>query len=141
MVMESGVTGKPSQLTAVVPEFLHQRDCGSTLNGRPVENRKEHSHNTSRKGEENTHFLYQRVMVLLKFIRGPPRNSLCCQRLFTLSPRALGKWWGPLVKWCSRGSDLYIIFLFKKFFYCYSITVVCLFSPSLHPTPAARSVF
>ena len=25
---------------------------------------------------------------------------------------------------------------FKKFFYCYSITVVCIFSPSLHPTPA-----
>ena len=25
---------------------------------------------------------------------------------------------------------------FKKNFYCYSITVVCLFSPSLHPTPA-----
>ena len=24
---------------------------------------------------------------------------------------------------------------FKKKFYCYSVTVVCLFSPSLHPTP------
>ena len=27
-------------------------------------------------------------------------------------------------------------FFFVLFFYCYSITVVCLFSPSLHPTPA-----
>ena len=34
---------------------------------------------------------------------------------------------------------LYIIILFLFYFfifYCYSITVVCLFSPSLHPTPA-----
>ena len=28
------------------------------------------------------------------------------------------------------------MFHFLKKFYCYSITVVCLFSPSLHPTPA-----
>ena len=28
------------------------------------------------------------------------------------------------------------IYLFKKNFFCYSITVVCLFSPSLHPNPA-----
>ena len=27
-------------------------------------------------------------------------------------------------------------YTFFKFFYCYSITVVCLFAPSLHPTPA-----
>ena len=27
-------------------------------------------------------------------------------------------------------------FFFNLNFYCYSITVVCLFSPSLHPTPA-----
>ena len=30
--------------------------------------------------------------------------------------------------------------LFFFNFYCYSITVVCLFSPSLHPTPAKRVV-
>ena len=28
------------------------------------------------------------------------------------------------------------IFFFFKNFYCYSITVVCIFSPSLHPTPS-----
>ena len=28
-----------------------------------------------------------------------------------------------------------------KFFYCYSITVVCIFSPSLHPTPSLKSYF
>ena len=27
-------------------------------------------------------------------------------------------------------------FLFKKILYCYSITIACIFSPSLHPTPA-----
>ena len=38
--------------------------------------------------------------------------------------------------------DLYLLvkqcitFSFQKNFYCYSITVVCLFSPPLHPTPA-----
>ena len=31
--------------------------------------------------------------------------------------------------------DLYLL-LFFKIFYCHSITGVCLFSPSLHPTPA-----
>ena len=30
------------------------------------------------------------------------------------------------------------VFLFK-IFYCYSITVVCIFSPSLHPTPANQN--
>ena len=46
-----------------------------------------------------------------------------------------------------NGTDLILFFLFlqiiydKDFnfflnFYCYSITVVCIFSPSLHPTPA-----
>ena len=30
----------------------------------------------------------------------------------------------------------FFIYLFLKNFYCYSITVVCLFFPSLHPTPA-----
>ena len=30
--------------------------------------------------------------------------------------------------------DIFLFFL--KNFYCYSVTVVCLFSPSLHPTPA-----
>ena len=30
-----------------------------------------------------------------------------------------------------------IFMSFFKIFYCYSITVVCRFSPSLHPTPAA----
>ena len=30
----------------------------------------------------------------------------------------------------------FVKYLKKKFFYCYSIMVVCLFSPSLHPTPA-----
>ena len=29
-----------------------------------------------------------------------------------------------------------LLIYFLKKFYCYSITVVCLFSPSLHPTPA-----
>ena len=29
----------------------------------------------------------------------------------------------------------YSYFVISFFFYCYSITVVCLFSPSLHPTP------
>ena len=29
-----------------------------------------------------------------------------------------------------------VLFFFFLNFYCYSITVVCLFSPSLHPTPA-----
>ena len=29
-----------------------------------------------------------------------------------------------------------VVFSFFLNFYCYSITVVCLFSPSLHPTPA-----
>ena len=32
-------------------------------------------------------------------------------------------------------SQLFKLCFFKNF-YCYSITVVCLFSPSLHPTPA-----
>ena len=36
-------------------------------------------------------------------------------------------------KWGSAGS---IFIYFLKEFYCYSITVVCLFSPPLHPTPA-----
>ena len=36
--------------------------------------------------------------------------------------------WAPLQNWG--------FFLSFFFFYCYSITVVCLFSPSLHPTPA-----
>ena len=31
---------------------------------------------------------------------------------------------------------LILIFLIILIFYCYSITVACLFSPSLHPTPA-----
>ena len=30
---------------------------------------------------------------------------------------------------------------FLKKFYCYSVTVVCLFSPSLHPTPAEPTSF
>ena len=34
----------------------------------------------------------------------------------------------------SFGAGLFDPFFFN--FYCYSITVVCLFSPSLHPTPA-----
>ena len=33
-------------------------------------------------------------------------------------------------------SDFYY-FLYFFNFYCYSITVVCLFSPSIHPTPAS----
>ena len=33
-------------------------------------------------------------------------------------------------------SSVFSIILFFLNFYCYSITVVCLFSPSLHPTPA-----
>ena len=31
--------------------------------------------------------------------------------------------------------SFFFFFLFFKNFYCYSITDVCLFSPSLHPTP------
>ena len=37
---------------------------------------------------------------------------------------------------CTQKIFFYVIFLLKKNFYCYSITVVYLFSPSLHPTPA-----
>ena len=36
---------------------------------------------------------------------------------------------------CKRKTILFSFFFFFSF-YCYSITVVCLFSPSLHPTPA-----
>ena len=38
-------------------------------------------------------------------------------------------------------TDVFIanVLLFFLFFYCYSITVVCLFSPSLHPIPAKPS--
>ena len=32
-----------------------------------------------------------------------------------------------------------VVLFFILIFYCYSITVVCLFSPSLHPTPAEPS--
>ena len=41
--------------------------------------------------------------------------------------------------WVSLGkvtSFIYLLLIYFKKFYCYSITVVCLFSPSLHPTPA-----
>ena len=46
------------------------------------------------------------------------------------------------------GYDLYKLQIRKRFlffsflfFYCYSITVVCLFSPSLHPTPGESTSF
>ena len=39
----------------------------------------------------------------------------------------------PCFHWVS-GRLFFFFFFFN--FYCYSITVVCLFSPSLHPTPA-----
>ena len=44
----------------------------------------------------------------------------------------------PLSSLSPAHSSLPIVRLFFFFFnfYCYSITVVCLFSPSLHPTPA-----
>ena len=36
-----------------------------------------------------------------------------------------------------KGKSILLDFsVFFKIFYCYSITVVCLFSPSLHPTPS-----
>ena len=38
------------------------------------------------------------------------------------------------LKIAGRGDKICSFFFFN--FYCYSITVVCLFSPSLHPTPA-----
>ena len=38
-----------------------------------------------------------------------------------------GHWIWAISRYC-------LVFFFN--FYCYSITVVCLFSPSLHPTPA-----
>ena len=44
---------------------------------------------------------------------------------------------GPTTPVASRGrivKFLFSFFLFKNF-YCYSVTVVCIFSPSLHPTP------
>ena len=34
------------------------------------------------------------------------------------------------------GKQKLFSFFLILFFYCYSITIVCLFSPSLHPTPA-----
>ena len=36
-------------------------------------------------------------------------------------------------------SSLMPFILFFLNFYCYSVTVVCLFSPSLHPTPAEHT--
>ena len=37
-------------------------------------------------------------------------------------------------RWTLKGPTF--VFFFISNFYCYSITVVCMFSPSLHPTPA-----
>ena len=54
--------------------------------------------------------------------------SLCGNNLFVIIP--------PKV-WCSQGVvGVFLCFFFILILYCYSITVVCLFSPSLHPTPA-----
>ena len=63
-------------------------------------------------------------------------------RLITLAriSRKMWEWPFDLCFW-SRGERIqsFIIMYNVKcriFFYCYSITFVCLFSPSLHPTPA-----
>ena len=48
-------------------------------------------------------------------------------------------WWGPSFLGGGGSSNrvLFIYFIYLLFiFYCCSITVVCIFSPPLHPTPA-----
>ena len=50
---------------------------------------------------------------------------------FTTPPRRL-----PSERILESPLFLMSFFSFLKNFYCYSITVVCIFSPSLHPTPA-----
>ena len=47
------------------------------------------------------------------------------------------KYIGPHLTWFSGQEQYNHSFFFN--FYCYSITVVCLFSPSLHPTPAEKT--
>ena len=59
-----------------------------------------------------------------------------CDRIESSEVTPLFSEWCFQQNWVRKFLALVAFFLIFKFFFCYSITVVCLFSPSLHPTPA-----
>ena len=72
-------------------------------------------------------YIFLKSSKILLMYLGTPMFSA---HMFTM---VMSSWWNfPL----SIMSVIQCLFLKKKIFYCYSITVVCLFTPSLHTTPA-----
>ena len=66
----------------------------------------------------------------------------CMQILYRFRPKVF--YFNAIVVFISNSSCLLLIYrkaihfhIFLKFIYFYSLTIVCIFSPSLHPTPAS----
>ena len=83
----------------------------------------------------HTHYKWHGILEDCMFLGNDPFHPVCWHKLLIIFSFFLF----PVIyyflnKIFNIFMDIFLFFL--KNFYCYSVTVVCLFSPSLHPTPA-----